>query len=489
MTKADRHPRNSARTIIVWFRRDLRVADNPALNEAVESGAQVVPIFVWSDSDEEPWGAGEAQRWWIRKSLDSLGERLRELGLPLLIRSGSYAQVIGTLAMNVGADTLHVNRRYEPHAVSSDENIVRELARLGVAVKQFDSALLHDPDKIRTSSGGAYRVFTPFWNRLRNELLVPVPTAVPRVTEGESVDHLLVDDDAPSTAGSDLSEVVDLAASWQPGEVAAHNALGEFVNDNIQDYDERRNLLASAGTSRLSPYLANGELSSRQVWNAIAGASIDNADAHSEPFLRQLAWREFSYHVLVNNPRLASNPLNQRFEAFPWRHDAERLARWKDGCTGYPIVDAGMRQLSQTGWMHNRARMVVASFLTKHLLISWQEGASWFWQRLVDADLANNSMGWQWSAGCGADAQPFFRIFNPVTQGEKFDLDGTYVRRWVPELERMPTKYLHRPWAAGHAELVRSGVELGKTYPHPIVPHKDARIRALEAYEVVKASR
>ncbi|NNE36109.1 MAG: deoxyribodipyrimidine photo-lyase [Rhodothermales bacterium] len=480
------------RTIVVWYRRDLRVADNEALWAAVHSGARVVPVFVSSEDDEQPWQPGAAQRWWIHHSLVSLRAALAEIGLDLVVRKGAFAKSLIAIASEVGADAVFANRRFEPHAASSDAETDKVLSSGGISLQLFDGFLLHDPAQIRTGAGGPYRVFTPFWRRLQEQLRVPPPVGAPELSLGQRTA-------SPGGASIDLGSIeslgllptvnwtAEIARTWVPSEAGAHAALDEFVTNRNSVYESRRDFPAELGTSRVSPFLANGQLSPRQIWYAVARSpTIANADAGAHPYLRQLGWREFSYHVLRHNPFTSDAPLNARFVSFPWRRSKADLQKWQRGQTGYPIVDAGMRELWATGWMHNRVRMVVASFLTKHLLLNWRHGAAWFWDTLVDADLGNNTMGWQWSAGTGADAQPYFRVFNPTTQGKKFDRDGTYVRRWLPELARLENKYLHAPWDAPDDVLERAGVRLGETYPKPIVPHAEARERALAAYGQVK---
>jgi len=475
-------------TTIVWFRRDLRVADNAALHEAVESGEAVLPVYILSDEDEHPWAIGSAQRWWVHHSLIELKSALRGIGLDLTVRRGPYAETLIDLARRSGGRRVRWNRRFEPHAVRNDHRVASELQESGIDVHVHEGALLHDPDALETKSGGPYRVFTPFWKHLQHELRVPVPLPRPQNAVPASLDaekgHI---DDLNLLPRINWTE--GMQAMWQPGESGATDRLEAFAGRRAREYGERRDLPGEETTSRLSPYLANGELSPRQIWHRIAqGSSLSDAPAGVEPYLRQLAWREFSYHILHHNPSTPTEPLYEKFSAFPWQRSRTLLEKWQKGQTGYPIVDAGMRELWETGWMHNRVRMVVASFLTKHLLINWRHGAAWFWDTLVDADLANNTMGWQWSAGCGADAQPYFRIFNPILQGKKFDKEGHYVRKWIPVLADLPDSVLDAPWDATPEQLGKAGVKLGDNYPRAVVEHSEARDRALEAFEEVKAA-
>ncbi|MFW5973350.1 MAG: cryptochrome/photolyase family protein, partial [Bacteroidota bacterium] len=347
---------------------------------------------------------------------------------------------------------------------------------------------LHDVNSLRTSSGDPYRVFTPFWKRALSELHIPEPLPAPdlesrapsRWPASEPLEGLGLLEDAGETTSR-------LADNWDVSEEAGRVRLRTFIEESLLDYDDARDRPDHDGTSRLSPFLHSGFISPATVWHEIRqwvrnGAMRYAADA----YLRQIGWREFAYHLLHHFPHTTAQPLRGKFRDFGWEDDEESLERWQRGETGYPFVDAGMRQLRQTGWMHNRVRMIVASFLTKDLLIPWQRGARWFWESLVDADLANNTLGWQWTAGCGADAQPFFRIFNPVSQGRRYDPDGTYVRRFVPELARMPDRHIHAPWEAPADVLSDAGVKLGTTYPQPMIDHAKARERALERYNQIR---
>ncbi len=468
---------------LVWFRQDLRLADHPALVEAVRRGGPVVPVFVWDEKAEGAWTCGGASRWWLHRSLTALDEALRALGSRLLIAQGDTATELRRLAQAVGADSVHFSRRYEPAARAAEESIARAGASDGLIVRSWNAALLFEPDTVRNKSGGPFQVFTPFW---RHCLTLPVeePVAAPR--------QLLAPARWPSSiplAKLGLQPRIawdaGLTARWQPGEAAARQRLREFVAKAAEAYADRRNFPGEPGTSGLSPYLHFGEIGPRQIWAAVRASGrargVFPPSRGAQVFLSEVGWREFAYHLLHHFPHTPEQPLRSEFAAFPWRRDDAQLSAWQRGLTGYPIVDAGMRELWHTGWMHNRVRMIVASFLVKHLRLSWREGAAWFWDTLVDADLASNTLGWQWTAGCGADAAPYFRVFNPVLQGLKFDPEGVYVRRWVPELARVPTEFLHRPWELGPLELAAADVRLGENYPAPLVDHAEARAAALAA--------
>lgn len=453
---------------IVWFRRDLRVADNTALNRAADSGRPVLAVYVISDSD-----TGGARRWWLHHSLLALHADLEAMGGTLLVLAGDPADVLAGLAGRTGASVVYCQKLFEP----GDDALLSRLRQAlpgDCRLNANNDRLLTEPGAVLTGSGTPFKVFTPFYRAAASVPVEPPETRQP----GEFYQHD-IDSDREGLDG--LLPTPDWASefpvTWTPGEAGAADRLAAATK-SASAYGENRDRPDIEGTTRLSPHLYFGEISPRMVLHALR--PIKDA----EPLVRQLYWREFSYHLLVENPDMPSSPLRTEFTHFPWVEDDELLRCWQRGRTGYPIVDAGMRQLWRTGWMHNRVRMVVASFLVKHLLIPWQDGADWFLDTLVDADLANNSAGWQWVAGCGTDASPYFRIFNPITQGKKFDPEGDYVRRYVPELSRLPRKFIHEPWTASREELARFGVELGKDYPQPVVEHKEARQRALDAYQL-----
>ena len=470
---------------IVWFRQDLRLQDNPALVAAVARGEPVVPVFIWDETGEGDWAPGGASRWWLHHSLAALDAALRERGLRLIIRSGESGAVLVELIKVTGATAVYWNRRYEPAAIERDTALK---ANLGVEGKSFNAALLFEPHTVKNKSGGPFQVFTPYW---RHCLALPVdepvklpagpPPAPARWPKSAALAELGLLPDIKWDAG--------FRKVWQPGEAGAQARLKRFAGA-MDGYADGRDQPAAEATSGLSPHLHFGEIGPRQIWAAARaqgkGSGVFPAHRGAQVFLKEVGWREFAYHLLYHFPATPRQPLRAEFAAFPWRQDAKQLRAWQRGLTGYPIVDAGMRQLWATGWMHNRVRMIVASFLVKHLRLSWQEGAAWFWDTLVDADLASNTLGWQWSAGCGADAAPYFRIFNPILQGQKFDPAGDYVRRWVPELTKLPAEFIHEPWEAPMDVLAGAEVTLGRTYPQPIVDHAEARKAALAAFQSLR---
>lgn len=473
-------------TTIVWFRQDLRLADHPALRFAAERGS-VVPVFIWSPDEEGEWPAGGARQWWLHHSLGVLASSLEKLGSRLTLRQGPALKTLTQLAKETRADTVAWHRRYEPAAIERDKQVKRGLAEAGVDARSFNGHLLFEPWELQTQQGKPYQVFTPF-HRAMQQLPAPdSPLDAP--TKLQSPDRWPKSETRASLAlMPKIKWYAGLDECWTPGERGGAEQLRRFTDDPIADYLDDRDTPADRGTSRLSPYLRDGEVSARQAYHAALKRTRGNAgDAlkrNAHGYLRQLAWRDFGYHLLYHFPKTPDHPLREKYADFPWidmRKGRHTLDAWQRGQTGYPIVDAGMRELWHTGWMHNRVRMVVASFLVKHLLFDWREGAKWFWDTLVDADLANNTLGWQWAGGCGADAAPYFRIFNPTMQGEKFDKQGRYVRKWCPELNDVPDKFLHKPWAAPPMVLQQAGVTLGENYPEPIVDHKEARERALNA--------
>jgi deoxyribodipyrimidine photo-lyase len=470
--------------IIVWFRDELRLSDHPALHAAAATGAPVICLYVL---DERPRPLGGAGRWWLAQSLRSLRKSLAALGSPLVLRRGPAARGIPELARETGAAAVYFNDIAQAPRQAVAEQVARALAQIGIKSQTFPGDLLVPPSAIRNKDGGSLRVFTPFWRRLQSFGDPPKPLPAPdRLAAGPSLagdtlESWRLEPSLPDWAGG-------LRENWTPGEASAQARLKTFLGDGVAGYASDRDRPDRDGTSRLSPHLAFGEISPRQIWNAarFAAAERPHLARDIEKFLSELGWREFCRHLLFDVPDLARRNLQNAFDAFPWKGDDAALRAWQRGRTGYPIVDAGMRELWQSGVMHNRVRMVAASFLVKHLLIDWREGERWFWDTLVDADAGSNPANWQWVAGCGADAAPYFRVFNPVLQGEKFDPHGAYVRRWVPELARLPDQLIHQPWRATPLELTAAGVELGTTYPSPIVDHKQARERALAAFAKVR---
>ena len=470
------------RPIIAWLDGALRIADNPVLVEAAARGP-VVPLFVLDPSDDSAWRPGAASRWWLGRSVERLGDELERRGSRLILRSGAVHEELAGAARACGANTVVCAKRYDPVGRATVERTTVALADAGVELVETAADLLVEPGTLTTSSGGPYRVFTPYYRVWLERADRSAPERRPRMTapskfpKSVPLDRLGLDPGHAWTGGLDRA--------WSPGERGAERQLKRFAAAAVDGYEQGRDAPADTGTSRLSPHLHFGELSVRRIRQSVAPED-GHVTAGADAYLRQLAWRDFSYELLASFPETVDRPLDGKFERLRTRDDDDGLRAWQRGQTGYPLVDAGMRELWSTGWMHNRVRMSAASFLVKHLLLPWQAGARWFWDTLVDADLANNTMGWQWTAGCGADAAPFFRIFNPTLQGRRFDPEGDYVRRWVPELARLPARWIHEPWAAPDGELDKAGVRLGHDYPAPVVDHKVARARALRAFEDLK---
>ncbi len=479
----------SPETSIVWFRDDLRTADNPALHAAAASGRPVIALFVLDEVSEGVRPLGGATRWWLHGSLEALAERLDNVGVPLVLRRGPATSVVADAVDEAGAGAVFWNRRYAAAGIAVDRALKETLTRDGVEVQSFNASLLHEPWEVQTAAGAPFKVFSPFWRAAQGRGDPREPIRAPtRIKGGRRIDGDELKDwrllpTRPDWAGG-------IRREWTPGEHGARRRLGAFVDGSIDSYAAERDRPDRASTSMLSPHLRFGEIGPVQLWHAARAAEADGraSGRNVEKFLSELGWREFSYHLLYHFPALDRTNFQSRFDDFPWAGDSDALTAWQRGMTGYPIVDAGMRQLWQTGWMHNRVRMVVASFLVKHLLMDWRQGEAWFWDTLVDADPANNPASWQWVAGSGADAAPYFRVFNPMLQGEKFDADGDYVRRFVPELAKLPAAHIHAPWDAPADVLGKAGVRLGDTYPAPMVDHGRARTRALEAFDRIKAS-
>ena len=461
---------------VVWLRRDLRLADNPALAAALSSHQPVTLLFI-DDSDEH---LGSAEKVWLYHSLRSFSARVARLGGAVILRRGDPRHVLPEICVSTDAKEVFWNRRYEPRTLRVDSELKVHLETLGVRVSTFSGNVLIEPWKIATQSKTPFQVYTPFWKQLRSKIEISTLSLAP-------LDLTL----AASTLPSEDLDTLGLLPSvrwdgalcehWEIGEEAALERLRRFVDSPIRGYDETRNLPGTEGTSRLSPHLHFGEVSAQRVWHTVAETA--KVGAGTETFLKEIAWRDFAHHLLFHFPQTLTEPLRVKFRSFPWVQNHDHFRSWTRGLTGYPIVDAGMRELWSTGWMHNRVRMIVASFLVKHLLIDWRKGAEWFFDTLVDADLASNTLGWQWTAGCGADAAPYFRVFNPTLQGEKFDAKGAYVRQWVPELRALPDRWIHRPWLAPDSVRNDCGLVLGRDYPFPIVDHQEARERALDAFE------
>jgi len=474
--------KSSAAPIIVLFRKDLRISDNRALAAAADTGRPVVPLFIIAEGGAGARPTGAASRWWLHHSIAALSKSIEKLGATLLLRKGDTQKIVAETIKASGADTVFWNRRYAPPDFAVDTALKTALRGDGLDAESFDGFLLHEPSRVATQSGDFYKVFTPFHKKLASDTEardpIDAPKSLPECSarvKSEKLDAFGLLPTKPDWSGG-------LAERWQPGEGGARDRLESFLEDRLDGYADSRDRPGEDGTSGLSPHLAHGEITPFQIMAALTRRSGRDA----ETFRKELAWREFSYHLLFHRPKLGQENFRPEFDSFEWKSAPSALKAWQRGQTGYPIVDAGMRELWQTGWMHNRVRMIAASFLIKDLLIDWRKGEEWFWDTLVDADAANNPASWQWVAGSGADAAPYFRIFNPVLQGEKFDPDGSYVRRYVPELANLPDRYVHRPWEAPASVLKDSGLELGKGYPRPIVDHAQARDRAMAAYRATR---
>mgnify|MGYP001969699355 CR=1 FL=1 len=467
---------------ILWFRSDLRLDDNSALAAAITQGEPVIPIYIWDNRPQRPWPLGEASRWWLHYALEDLDAQLRKVGSRLIIRAGDPQLILEEVLHKTKASHLFWNRQYEPAAIARDKKLKAHFTKSGITVESFNSSLLHEPWEVQNKSGKPFQVFTPFWKHC---MTLPMPQKV-RV----SLKKLQVPKSWPKSESLNSLELLPkvkwdrgLAALWEPTRQGAKKRLKDFVDKALGRYSQDRDRPDLKGTSGLSPYLSFGQLGVREIIDALSKAAPGSAIK----FISELGWREFAHHLLYHFPSTPEKPLRDEFNRFPWKKDAQLIKAWQSGQTGYPIVDAGMAQLWKTGWMHNRVRMIVASVLVKHFLQPWQVGADWFWDTLVDADLANNTLGWQWVAGCGADASPYFRVFNPVLQGEKFDPEGDYVRRYLPHLAKLPKKYIHSPWKAPVSVLHEADVILDDTYPRPKVGLKEGRKRALDAYEKLKS--
>jgi deoxyribodipyrimidine photo-lyase len=470
----------NASPVLLWMRRDLRLRDNAALAAAIATGREVIAAFVLDEAGPEVWAPGGASRWWLHHSLQSLAADLAKCGAGLVLRRGTFETQIPALVAETGACEVHAGLPHEPWARLAVAALGESL---GVPLHLHETALLHAPGTIRTQTGGAYGVYTPFSRACHARGLPPAPLPAPtQIRSGTAPRSDVLADWRLLPTAPDWA--AGLRAAWQPGEAGAQRRLAAFIAEAVSAYAAQRDRPGIDGTSRLSPHLAFGEISPADIWHA----ALRSAGEGATKFLNEVLWREFAANLLWEHPTAPEAPLRPEFARMPWREDAAGLRAWQRGLTGIPIVDAGMRQLWQTGWMHNRVRMIAASFLIKHLLLPWQLGEAWFWDTLVDADLATNALSWQWVAGCGADAAPFFRIFNPLLQGLKFDADGAYVRRFVPELAGLPDGDIHAPWEAAPDTLARAGITLGETYPAPIVDLADGRQRALDALKTITKS-
>jgi deoxyribodipyrimidine photo-lyase len=475
--------------IIVWLRQDLRLDDQPALTAAIETGHPVLPVYVLDDGDH-PLVPGGASRWWLHHSLAALAKDLKRRGGTLILRRDKHPdQAIERLAHELKAVGVFWGRRYDAAEIEIDKGLKSRLGQAGVAAKSFNTSLLFEPWTIENKSGRPYQVFTQYWRACRSQpepaAPLPAPSKIPALAHPPASDDL----DSWGLLPTKPDWAQGFKPMWQPGEAGARIRLDRFLEEILSGYRTERDRPDHRGTSGLSPHLRFGEISPRRIWHALQrhlAHAKRPPDADAETFLAELGWREFSYSLLHYNPRIACEPLKSQFRNFPWQPDPTALRAWQQGRTGYPIIDAGMRQLWATGWMHNRVRMIVASFLIKHLLQPWQDGERWFWDTLVDADPASNAASWQWVAGSGADASPYFRVFNPVLQGKKFDPHGDYVRRWIPELARVDRANLHEPWIIEDLSSSRTSKGGVGTYPFPMIDLKAGRDRALAAFASLK---
>lgn len=466
----------------MWFRQDLRLKDNPAFTQACKVG-EVIPIYIRDESLSHNTAPGSASNWWLHHSLTALNASLEGA---LQIFSGNAGEVLKLICKHYGVNSVYWNRCYEPEVIARDSVIKTDLQSIGIQALSTNGSLLWEPMSVLKKDGTPYRVFTPYYkygcSQVKEPRFVvgkPKSVTLQNVAPiGDTIASLKL---LPSKGWDS-----EFYTSWQPGEAGAGQRLQEFINNALSNYKEHRNVPSIEGTSKLSPSLHFGEISPNQVWYAIKGATNTSNRANAEVFLSEIGWREFSYYLLFHFPNLITENFNSKFNGFKWLNEAPKFKAWKIGATGVPIIDAGMRELWRTGYMHNRVRMIVGSFLVKNLLIDWRKGERWFWDCLVDADQASNTASWQWVAGSGADAAPYFRVFNPVLQGEKFDATGEYVKRYCPELGNLASKYIHKPWEAPRDILAEAGVELGSDYPHPIVDLKVSRQRALERYAELK---
>lgn len=477
---------------VCWIQEDLRLADNQALTAAAADGSVIIPIYIWDGGEAKP-SAGAASRWWLHHSLLDLSKELRTQGSRLIVRKGDPPTVLARLLTETGAKEVHWTRGYGPASIALHGQARKVIEGRKVAAVEHQGSLLLTPQQIRNAAGQPYRIFTRFWDQCTGKLLGSPPKPLPPPSKLQPPKNW------PASLAIEELELLpklnwtaEMARAWVPGERGAQAELVTFIESRLRVYADMRDIPSVDGTSRLSPHLHFGELSPRQVWDAVKRTTqqtrSEKVRRSADAFLRELGWREFAHHLLYHFPHSASEPVRPEFRRLPWSRNAPALRAWQRGQTGYPIIDAGMRQLWRVGWMHNRVRMIVASFLVKDLSIPWQDGAQWFMDTLVDADLANNTLNWQWVAGCGADAAPFFRIFNPVLQSKKFDPQGSYIRRFVPELAALPQKWIHAPWQAPREVVRQAAIRLGADYPRPIVDHEQARERALAAFASIARS-
>jgi deoxyribodipyrimidine photo-lyase len=496
--------------IVVWIRQCLRLQDNPLFQHALRTSSPIVPVFILPASQTESelnywqgntWGLGDASRWWLHHSLNDFSEQLADIGSRLLLAKGTATVLLPELMNALGSHHLITDRGWTPETIQQEQALAPICKNEGWQFDCLNTHLLANPETLRMPTGKPYQVFSPYWKFFQKNAQISHPVTTPSTLPfPQDIEAALADFN--SLCSLEALELLPkyswadgFSTVWTPGERGALKELNRFIGETsasehpVQHYTQRRDIPGIVGTSRLSPHLHFGEISPTLIWESVQKAVEQSPQLKpgADCYLRELGWREFAHSLFLAFPETAHQPLRKDYEAFPWEPSETYLKAWQTGCTGYPLVDAGMRELWHTGWMHNRIRMVVASFLVKHLLQPWQEGAQWFWDTLVDADLPNNTLGWQWAAGCGADAAPYFRIFNPILQSKKFDANGTYIRKWVPEIAKLPDEWIHTPWEAPPLMLHQAGVQLGETYPHPIVDHNTARQKALAALSTLKS--
>ena len=468
---------------VMWFRQDLRLADNPALTNALEDG-KTLPIFILDDFNSKEHVNGAASKWWLHHSLIKLNKSLKN---KLCFFVGNPIDILDEIHKQFEISNIFWSRCYEPWRIKRDKKIKKYFNDQNVNVNTFNGSLLWEPWNIAKKDGTPYKVFTPYYRKgCLNSDKPRMPLPAPNLSNLISIDNhdLKIEDLELMPKHNWYNKMISL---WSPGEEGAHSKIEEFISNGLNNYKEGRNFPSNQNVSQLSPHLHFGEVSPNQVWyRAKTKEGKLGIKKDLDHFLSELGWREFSFNLLYHFPFLPKENLQKKFDNFPWDNDKDKLKKWQKGLTGYPIVDAGMQELWQTGYMHNRLRMVVGSFLVKNLLLHWHHGERWFWDCLIDADLASNSAGWQWIAGSGADAAPYFRIFNPITQGQKFDPDGKYTRKYLPVLNDMPDKFLFNPWEAPEDVLRSAGVKLGENYPLPIVEIGSSRQKALEAFATTK---
>ena len=469
--------------IIFWFRQDLRIVDNPGLSKSLKSD-KVLPIYILDDTNSNDFAMGAASRWWLHNSLRELNKNLDN---KLSLYKGDPSEILESLSSRFNIKGIFWNRCYEPWRIERDKKIKSKFIEKDIIVETFNSALLWEPWEILKSDNTPYKVFTPYYRKgcLMSEA-PRKPLSAPNLnTLFEDKENILQLDDLNLLPR--IKWYKEMEKLWEPGEKGAHKKLESFLSDGLLGYKEGRNFPSKKNVSQLSAHMHFGEISPNQVWHrAKLKKDLPGIEKDLDHFLSELGWREFSYNLLFHFPELPRENLQKKFDNFPWIENEILFDKWKKGLTGYPIVDAGMRELWQTGYMHNRVRMIVGSFLVKNLLLHWHKGEKWFWDCLIDADLASNSASWQWVAGSGADAAPYFRIFNPILQGKRFDPDGSYIKKFIPELEQLPSKYLFSPWEAPIEVLSEANIELGSDYPEPIVDLIKSRDRALEAFSTIR---